>query len=198
MKTISMVIIGIVASINFANANAVHLNPDQPANSKTMQTFGRTSIPIGYYEYCRSDPKNCSEPAEPNVVKLSRDRWRQIVEINSSVNTSIKPMTDLQIFGVEEYWTLPEKAGDCEDYALLKRKMLAEQGFPLGSLLMTVGYNRDGGGHAVLTVSTDMGDYILDNLEEKVLLWRDAEITYSKRQSQYNPNTWEDLKRTGS
>jgi predicted transglutaminase-like cysteine proteinase len=58
---------------------------------------------------------------------------------------------------------------------------------------MTVGRDADGGGHAVLTVVTDMGDFILDNQEPRVLLWRDAELTYLKRQSQEDPNDWVSL-----
>ena len=102
-------------------------------------------------------------------------------------------MTDLDNFGTEEFWTYPVTKGDCEDYALLKRKTLQERGFPLSSLLVTVVYDADGGGHAVLTVVTDKGDFILDNQEEDVLRWQDAELTYLKRQSAYNPNVWEKL-----
>ena len=58
---------------------------------------------------------------------------------------------------------------------------------------MTVVYDENGGGHAVLTVVTDKGDFILDNQAEKVLRWQDAELTYLKRQSADNPNIWEKL-----
>ena len=58
---------------------------------------------------------------------------------------------------------------------------------------MTVGKDSKGGGHAVLTVVTDLGDFVLDNIEQKVLLWQDAEIYFLKRQSESNPNTWVSL-----
>ncbi len=45
--------------------------------------------------------------------------------------------------------------GDCEDYALLKRKMLMQAGWPREALLMTVVRDKKGEGHAVLTVKTD-------------------------------------------
>ncbi len=102
-------------------------------------------------------------------------------------------MTDREIFGVEERWEYPKAVGDCEDYALMKRRLLNESGFPLGSLLMTVGRDAKGGGHAVLTIVTDKGDFVLDNVEQKILLWRDAEIYFLKRQAQTDPNTWVSL-----
>jgi predicted transglutaminase-like cysteine proteinase len=145
-----------------------------------MDTFGQTSMPVGYYEFCKNYPERCGAKSDAITVELTRQSWRKMVDTNTLVNTEIAPMTDEEIYGVPEKWALPEVVGDCEDYALLKRKMLNEQGFPLGSLLMTVGRDAKGGGHAVLTVVTDKGDYILDNQEDKILLWRDAEIYFSE------------------
>ena len=178
-----------------ANSNALHLNPSQSASHTNMNTFEQTSMPIGYYEFCKNYPERCSVKSEAIAVELTRRSWNLMVDTNTLVNTEIAPMTDEEIFGVPEKWVLPEVVGDCEDYALLKRKMLNEQGFPLGSLLVTVGRDANGGGHAVLTVVTDKGDYILDNQEDKILLWRDAEIYFLKRQAQDNPNKWVSLAR---
>ncbi|MBX3532160.1 MAG: transglutaminase-like cysteine peptidase [Rhizobiaceae bacterium] len=176
-----------------AQADALHLNPSQRATATGMATFGSTSIPFGYYEYCQRYAERCSRPAEGRTITLTRDRWAQVVDINNLVNATVAPKTDMEIFGKEERWEYPVDAGDCEDYALQKRKLLNELGFPLGALLMTVGRDADGGGHAVLTVVTDAGDFVLDNMEERVLLWRDAELTYLKRQSGENPNVWVSL-----
>ena len=52
--------------------------------------------------------------------------------------------------------------GDCEDYVLLKRRMLIQSGWPREALLVTVVRNERDEGHAVLTVTSDKGDYILD------------------------------------
>ncbi|HXV30629.1 MAG TPA: transglutaminase-like cysteine peptidase, partial [Sinorhizobium sp.] len=45
-------------------------------------------------------------------------------------------------------------------------------------------------GHAVLTVRTDRGDFILDNMRSKVLLWSETEYTFLKRQSSENAGRW--------
>jgi len=177
-----------------ANADALHLNPSQSGSSENMKTFGRTSIPIGHYEYCQKYRDRCSAPAGGSRVQLTGDLWYTIVEVNDRINREVRPLTDMEIFGVEERWEYPGNVGDCEDYALQKRKVLNSMGLPLGALLLTVGRDADGGGHAVLTVVTDRGDFVLDNVEKRVLRWQDAELTYLKRQSSRDPRRWESLR----
>jgi predicted transglutaminase-like cysteine proteinase len=106
------------------------------------------------------------------------------------VNNTIAPATDLEIYGVNEYWTLPRTKGDCEDYALLKRHNLIKKGWPVSSLLMTVVRDEKGEGHAVLTARTMQGDFILDNKIEEVRLWSQTPYEYVMRQSYINPRVW--------
>ncbi|TIM18733.1 MAG: transglutaminase, partial [Mesorhizobium sp.] len=80
--------------------------------------------------------------------------------------------------------------GDCEDYALEKRRALMNIGVPAGDLLMTVARQPNGDGHAVLTVRTSLGEFILDNLETRVLSWTNTDYTYLKRQSSQNSGAW--------
>lgn len=124
-------------------------------------------------------------------VKLTRKLWATIVAINNAVNTSIEPRTDMEIWGREEVWSYPENGvGDCEDYVLEKRRQLMRAGVPAGDLLVTVVRQPNGDGHAVLTVRTSLGEFILDNLEPRVLAWTDTEYTYLKRQSTRNSGVW--------
>src|SRR5262245_2310943 len=75
-------------------------------------------------------------------------------------------------------------------YVLLKRKMLMQAGWPRQALLITVVRDEQGDGHAVLTVKTDKGEFILDNQNEDVLLWSETGYRFVKRQSQDDPNVW--------
>ena len=184
----------IAGSTISANANALHLNPHQPAQAKNMRTFGKTTIPLGAYGFCKRNVQMCKNDPQALAVKLTRYAWDKIVKVNAQVNQRVVPMTDKDLFGVEELWTLPKDAGDCEDYALEKRRILSNSGFPMGSLRITVGYDEDGGGHAVLTVVTDAGDFILNNTEQRVLRWQDAEFTYLKRQAPGDLSRWESLR----
>ena len=165
------------------------------ASGSTMSVTGRTSTPIGAYEFCQSNPMDCRNPeGDAGPLILTVDRWKTIVEINHQVNASIIPETDQDVYGVEERWTYPEASGDCEDFALLKRKRLIDAGFSPSDLLMSVVLLPNGEGHAVLTVRTDHGDFILDELREKVLLWSETEYTYLKRQSPADPAAWVKIK----
>jgi len=159
-----------------------------------MQTGGLTSQPIGHYEFCKRLPDECSIRSR-NVApaKMTRDFWELIVNVNSHVNQTVKPLTDMEIYGVEEYWGYPDKVGnvvDCEDYVLEKRRELMQAGVSPADLLITVVRKPDGEGHAVLTVRTDTGDFILDNLADSVKNWSETEYTYLKRQATNNTGRW--------
>jgi predicted transglutaminase-like cysteine proteinase len=76
---------------------------------------------------------------------------------------------------------------------LLKRKLLIQAGWPREALLITVVRDTKGDGHAVLTVKTNKGEFILDNQNEDVLLWSDTGYRFVKRQSQWDPSVWVSL-----
>ena len=154
-----------------------------------------TRPPIGWVEFCAERASECKvAPSEPRNVVLTPRLWRELVRINQTVNADIKPMTDLEHYGVVEKWAYPEDGyGDCEDYVLLKRRMLMEAGWPREALLITVVRETSGDGHAVLTVKTDRGDLVLDNQNEAIVLWSESGYRFVKRQSQSDPNVWVSL-----
>src|SRR5690348_8742216 len=145
-----------------------------------------TRPPIGWVEFCTTNPRDCSGgTTSPRDVVLNGKSWKDLVRINKHVNDSIKPMTDMDHWGVVEKWSYPDDGyGDCEDYVLLKRRMLIQSGWPREALLVTVARNEKDKGHAVLTVTTDKGDYILDNQNKNILLWSETRYQFVKRQSQ--------------
>ena len=151
-----------------------------------------TRAPIGWIEFCTEYAPECAtKPSSPRDVVLSPKAWTDMVRVNKWVNESIKPVTDLEHWGVVERWNYPDDGkGDCEDYVLLKRRMLIKAGWPREALLITVVRDKKGDGHAVLTVKTNKGEYVLDNQEPQVLLWSDTGYRFVKRQSQNNPNNW--------
>ena len=154
-----------------------------------------TTPPIGWAEFCIEYAPECdTRPSLPRDVALSTRAWVELKRINVAVNTSVKPMTDMDHWGVVERWNYPDDGyGDCEDYALQKRKLLMAVGWPREALLMTVVRDQNGNGHAILTVKTDRGEYVLDNQTNDVLLWADTGYRFVKRQSQSDPNVWVSL-----
>ena len=154
-----------------------------------------TRPPIGWVEFCIEYKPECStQPSSPRDVVLTQKAWADIIKVNAWVNQAIKPVTDLEHWGVIERWNYPDDGyGDCEDYVLLKRRMLMQAGWPREALLVTVVRDKKGDGHAVLTVKTDHGEYILDNQEPQVLPWNKTGYRFVKRQSQSDPNLWVSL-----
>lgn len=154
-------------------------------------TAGDARPPIGYIGFCMRYPAECARKSDARPIKLDATAWALLKSVNDEVNRRIQPITDKDHWGVPERWDLPSDGkGDCEDYALLKQKILIEKGFPVGALLMTVVIDRDGAGHAVLTAVTDRGDFVLDNQDETILPWLDTGYRFVKRQSMQDPNVW--------
>jgi predicted transglutaminase-like cysteine proteinase len=174
------------------NDHSISLLP-QPRVQKVvyMKAFGDTLPPIGYVNFCQEHRADCRPgPRFADLIQLTPAKFGQIEEVNTAVNTEIAPETDLDLYGKPEYWTYPTTKGDCEDYVLLKRRILIERGFPESTLLITVVRDENDEGHAVLTVRTDKGDFVLDNKRREVMRWADTPYTFIKRQSERNPLVW--------
>jgi predicted transglutaminase-like cysteine proteinase len=156
-----------------------------------METGGYTSQPIGHYEFCKANPDECGiEVALTEPVVLNEHAWNVINRVNAYVNDIIKPMNDYDIYGRDEMWAYPTQFGDCEDYVLLKRRFLIAKGVSPSNALITVVRKPDGEGHAVLTIRTDKGDFILDNLTDRVRNWNRTGYTFLKRQAETEPGRW--------
>ncbi|MFA6031373.1 MAG: transglutaminase-like cysteine peptidase [Myxococcota bacterium] len=164
-----------------------------PASAgEAMVTGGPTSQPIGHFDFCKANQAECSiRPSKLAPATMSDALMRKLTSVTSKVNAAVKPMSDEDIYGKDEVWAYPDKGvGDCEDYVLEKRRTLSRQGMSLANLLITVLRKPDGEGHAVLTVRTDKGDYIVDNLTDKVRRWDETDYTFLKRQAIDNTGRW--------
>ena len=164
-------------------------------NVAFVQTIGgTTSIPVGHAEFCNSRPDECR--ADPNpvaAVPLTEGLWQQLLSVNAGINQQVVPVTDQDLYQVAEFWTYPNGYGDCEDYALAKRRELINAGWPASTLLMAVVKQANGEGHAVLMVRTDRGDLVLDNQIGSIDLWSQTPYQFIKRQSQADAGQWVDM-----
>ncbi len=182
--------LGACCALGLALSAAPALSADE--RPLFIATSENTRAPIGWVEFCAGTPGECGpHPGSPEEWTLTPKGWNHLVFVNRSVNQKIRPMTDLDHYGVVEKWSYPDDGyGDCEDYVLLKRRMLAQIGWPLQALLITIVRDTRGDGHAVLTVKTDKGEFILDNQNSEILLWSETKYHYVKRQAQHDPNIW--------
>jgi predicted transglutaminase-like cysteine proteinase len=171
---------------------------EQPAN---MQEFGSAKPPVGFVRFCASNPEDCR--AKDRTIFKSRtsmtpDMWEALNKVNSYVNARIRPVSDQDLYGEVERWVYPVNAGDCEDFVLLKKRYLEGLGFSPSALLITVVLDEKGEGHAILTVATTDGDFLLDNRRDQILRWSDSSYTFLKRQSARDPLQWTSLSRRSS
>jgi len=182
----------LIAALAASTINALPAGSEQLAR---MPVSGATRPPFGWVEFCARQPGQCAgATTTPRNLALSREAWIYLVRVNKWVNETIKPLSDLEHWGVVERWSYPDDGyGDCEDYVLLKRRTLIQSGWPREALLVTVTHDKNDKGHAVLTVTTDKGDYVLDNQNDDILLWSETGYRFFKRQSQANPNVWVSL-----
>lgn len=167
-----------------------------------MLLGNETSQPIGHQEYCLVNLGECTEVAPTEPLRKA-DVWKRLVQINVRVNQDVNPVTDWSVCGVDECWRRPYRRangtlhGDCEDYVLEKRWLLEEAGLSPSTLLITVVKRENGEGHALLTVRTDEGDFVLDNLVDEILPWETSRdrnnYTFLKREASTRGGRWVEI-----
>lgn len=164
------------------------------SSSPFMRVYGPAQPPYGFVRFCERHPNECSPQRIEDVrFQPTPERLSELDEVNRWANHAVQPATDQEIYGVSEHWTYPVDRGDCEDYALLKQKMLLARGWPKSSLLLTVVRDEKGEGHAVLTARTSQGDFVLDNKIDDVRLWNASGYYFLMRQSYLDPRVWVSL-----
>ena len=186
---------GVVASAIALAALAAPVVSNADERPLFVSTGEAAKPPIGWIEFCiEYEPECKTKPTQARDVVLTTPAWRDLERVNLFVNTHVKPMTDMEHWGVVERWNYPDDGyGDCEDYVLQKRRLLMAAGWPREALLITVVRDKRGDGHAILTVKTDKGEFILDNQNDQILLWSDTGYRFVKRQSQSDQNIWVSL-----
>lgn len=164
-----------------------------------MRVYGNAQPPYGFVRFCDMAPGECAANSLSDArFPATPERLSELDIVNRTTNNEIEPATDLEIFGVNELWTLPKVRGDCEDFALLKRQRLINLGWPSSGLLITVVRDEKNEGHAVLTARTTQGDFILDNKIDSVKLWNQTPYHFVMRQSYIDPRVWVSLDPTDS
>ena len=178
-------------------ANAVATKVDvigellDPAHFAPVGTM--TRVPYGWADFCSRRPEECRvDVADPVDVAMTPEVTQMLEAVNARANAEIEPVSNLDHWGtLLDHWDYPvDGKGDCKIYALWKRRLLLDMGFPRQALLMTIVRDLEGNGHTILTVKTDKGDIILDNMVAELRYWDETGYKFVKRQSQADPNVW--------
>jgi predicted transglutaminase-like cysteine proteinase len=189
------------AAIMLAPSFSLQANSKQTTVDKVamLEIFGSSLPPVGYVQFCSRGEDECLQKGgKSQRIAMSPENWNMFNQVNSYVNSKIQPESDIDLYKTAEMWAYPTTSGDCEDYVLLKKRYLQSIGFAADQLLITVLLDEKGDGHAVLTVTTDGGDFILDNRRDDILRWDQTAYQFLKRQSQADPKKWVSLKKSAS
>src|ERR1700692_476095 len=87
---------------------------------------------IGWVQFCQTYRAECDTAAlPPRDVVLDGEAWNELRRVNDRANHTIKPMTDMDHYGMIQWWRYPDDgAGACHSFALAKRRMLMRAGWP--------------------------------------------------------------------
>jgi len=133
-------------------------------------------------------------PALRKMIWDAQSR-RRVEAINQAVNAAIIEQPDIVTYGLEDYWAIPtlvgkDRFGDCEDYALMKRRDLIAAGVAPDALTIAIVRTQSNSMHAVLLIATDRGDFVLDNLDGAIRAWTETSYHWVERQVPGSSFAW--------
>lgn len=145
--------------------------------------------PSGAQQLCRQYNWACATKA---TVSMSSQQEMQIIKrVNRQVNASTRSVTDLSQYRTKERWALPtSRGGDCEDFALLKKRDLIRAGVDPNKLLIATVLDGQRNAHAVLVYRSASGDLVLDNLTNKIKPWSSTRYLFLRMQNPQKPSGW--------
>jgi len=168
----------------------IGVTPAIAAQDAFLKARMTVSSPAGANGLCQRYAWACQRSNAAPVL-ISGNQLDYAISLNRQINRQVRSISDMAQYGVVEHWALPTaRGGDCEDFALLKKKRLIEAGLDPQMLLIATVLDRRRDAHAVLVMRTAQGDFILDNLRDDVLHWSRTGYTYLRMQDPSDPRRW--------
>ena len=159
-----------------------HIQLDMPVAGP----FAYTHFCLRYEDDCRVHNRQFRKP---HPVALTSQRRTDLIQVNATVNRSIRPKHYANDTTFDT-WRINPASGDCNDFAVTKRHMLLARGWPSRALLLSEVVTPWGEHHLVLVVRTQHQDVVLDNLNANVRPWSQARYSWVRVQSPYEPALW--------
>lgn len=152
-------------------AEALPLSEDMPLS------FSAGAGPAGYSRLkdrmgAGMGPTILMRRTERQTARLTAEIVGTLVAAQAAINDQVRYVPDSP--GTDD-WREALTRGDCEDIAIAVLVKLLSEGFPApGALRLAVCKTAAGVAHAVLTVFTDRGVFVLDNLRAGLWPWREC------------------------
>lgn len=174
------------ATASFLLATA---KPADAYDSRYLVAVAAFPAPTGAKSICQTYSWAC---AASKGQDLGASKEFQLVKaVNRKVNAAVNEVTDQRQYNTVEKWALPTRlGGDCEDFALLKKRELVRMGVDPRKLMIATVLDRKRNSHAVLVFRSAQGDVILDNLTNSIRSWKDTRYVFLRMQNPSQPNKW--------
>ena len=158
--------------------------------------FGGVSVASGAAAPASGAPEQPAAVDAP--LTASPATLGELDKVNLNVNRAIRYVSDRVLYGQTDYWRLVigpdgKGVGDCKDYVLEKRRALIADGVPAADLSIAIVQTQWGEAHAILLVSTDRGELVLDSLSQWVQPWWKVHYRWIKRQAPGQQLSWVSL-----
>jgi len=173
------------ATPGVATSRATGVQPSGPIEAHMVLSPRRPVL--AHVRFCLLYVGQCDQRPDRRAPNMSvQQQMDEITRINRRVNRAIRPQPDTGF----DSWDIDVTAGDCEDYALQKRKELIDLGWPTDHVRLVLGRTARGEPHAVLLVRVGGTDHVLDNLHDRVLPWDRTGHVFMMLQDRHDPRAW--------
>jgi len=153
----------------------------------TMALGETSSPPPGFVVFCMRHMGDCKGDAPAlSKVEYTDKRLAELTRVQTEINHQIRYRSEAG----NDWDYATDGSGDCNRYALGKRRALIAAGWNPEDLLLTVAVTETNEAHLVLVVPTTAGDLVLDSRFQNVVLWSNLPYRWVMRQSQINSLRW--------
>ncbi len=161
----------------------------QASEGAFITSVSASPPPTGARQLCRQYDWACTTKRSGSLT--SQQEMQIVQRINRHVNATIREVTDQSQYRTRERWALPtSRGGDCEDFALLKKRDLINAGIDPRKLLIATVLDKHRNAHAVLVYRSAQGDLVLDNLTNRIKPWSATQYLFLRMQDPKQPRRW--------
>lgn len=173
-----------------AAALTIGTPPAQAGGGHILSTKS-VSAPLGFDGICQRYAWACATRSSASREMGTDELMALAARVNGSVNARVRQVSDSRQYRRDEVWALPTaQGGDCEDFALLKKRELIRLGVPPDRLLIATALTRKRAAHAVLVLRTSSGDMVLDNRTSRIKPWQSTGLSFLRIQNYQAPHRW--------
>ena len=168
----------ILIFLAFFGLSGASLGASLGAEQGVLATGKVVSPPYGAVKLCDRYLELCdgSSRLEKTVME---NTLALAARINAEINARYPQRSDMERFGQDDFWApVDSMGGDCEDFALRKKRELLDHGVPFSRLRIATVLDSELRPHAVLLIRINGTDFVLDNMVDDIVDWRATAYTF--------------------